>query len=907
MSGETNDTKRLYFFGDEHTEGDGTMKALLGGKGANLAEMARLGLPVPPGFTITTKVCNDYDPAQGLPAGLMDEVRAAIARLEKATGKGFGDPDNPLLVSVRSGAPISMPGMMDTVLNLGLNPTVADGLAVKADSVRFARDSYRRFIQMFGNVVQEVSGHVFERELNAVKAERGVTEDTELDADALSDVIARYKTVYQAETGEAFPDAPWAQLERAIEAVFKSWNNPRAITYRRLNRIADDLGTAVNVQAMVFGNLGEDCGTGVGFTRNPSTGEKHFYGEYLPNAQGEDVVAGIRTPLPVREARAPGLGLEGRSLETAFPSVYTALMDVAEKLETHYKDVQDLEFTFEHGKLYLLQTRTAKRSGPAWFVTQVAFVDEGVVDMNTALSRIPADSIPQLLAPMLDPKADTAGRELAKALNAGPGAAHGKIAFTADDAEARAAKGEKVILVRDETTPEDIHGMHAAQGILTARGGMTSHAAVVARGMGKPCVVGASMIHVDAEAQTVTFGKTVLGPDDEITIDGSTGQVFAGAVDIMPSEVLQVMVSKTLDPADAPLYQAFSRIMAGADEVRRLLVRTNADTPHDTEVAVALGAQGIGLCRTEHMFFEAERIKAVRKMILSNTREEREAALAEIEPMQAEDFRGIFRALAGRPATIRTLDPPLHEFLPHDDDDIAALAADFGRSVEEVNRRIEQLREANPMLGHRGCRLGIAYPEITAMQARAILRAALDVMDEGVEVHPEIMIPLVGNYREFVLQREIVMTEAEALFESMGRSVEFLVGTMIEVPRAALTAGEIAEHAQFFSFGTNDLTQMTLGVSRDDAGSFLPSYVTKGIYDADPFVSLDTVGVGRLVKLAVNEGRATRQDLKVGICGEHGGDPATVGFCHEVGLDYVSCSPYRVPVARLAAAQAALK
>lgn len=904
--------KRIFHFGGGNADGDPSLKALLGGKGANLAGMAKLGLPVPPGFTIATPVCLEYQASHALPSGLMDEVRNSVQVLETLTGKRFGGGDDggscaPLLVSVRSGAAVSMPGMMDTVLNLGFTPAVAADLAKRAGE-RFAADSERRFIQMFGNVVAGIPGDRFEQALHAAKAEHEAASDTDLGATALTSLVETYRSIYAEETGSPFPDDPWDQLTRSIEAVFASWDNPRAVTYRRIQRIADDIGTAVTVQAMVFGNLGEHCGTGVGFTRDPSTGEKVFYGEYLANAQGEDVVAGIRTPLPVKDARAEALGLPGSALETRHSAVHDQLMSVAETLEAHYSDVQDLEFTFEGDSLYLLQTRTAKRSGRAWLMTQVALVDEGAISPKQALLRIPAESLAQVLAPALDAAA-ASGKVLARGLNAGPGAATGKIAFDADDADARAAAGEAVILVREDTTPEDIHGMYAAQGILTARGGLTSHAAVVARGMGKPCIVGCGTLRVDEHAKTLGFegSDVVLGPGDTLTIDGSTGAILQGAQAITNSEVLQVVVDRTLAPEESPTAQAFQRVMAWADEFRRLGIRTNADTPNDAAVAKALGAEGIGLCRTEHMFFEQSRIFAMRRMILAPTQALREQALADIEPMQTADFKGLFRVMRGAPVTIRTLDPPLHEFLPHDDADIAELAQHVGHTVEAVAARVAALRESNPMLGHRGCRLGIAYPEITRMQARAMTRAALEVAQEGVEVTLEIMIPLVGSARELQLQRAEVQSEVDALCKAAGRSVAAKIGTMIEIPRAALTAGEIAPHAEFFSFGTNDLTQMTLGVSRDDAGSFLPDYVAKGIYAVDPFVSVDVAGVGRLMRWAVTEGRAVRPDLKTGICGEHGGDPATVVFCHELGLDYVSCSPFRIPVARLAAAQAALR
>ena len=902
--------KRIFFFGDANTEGSGKQKNLLGGKGANLAEMALIGLPVPPGFTLSTTVCGEFQNSNTLSKEIMEEVRRSIGRLEETTGKGFGNPEAPLLVSVRSGAPVSMPGMMDTVLNLGLNLEVRQGLEQLSGSGVFARDSHRRFIQMFGNVVSGIAGEHFHRELKAVKAFYNADLDTELNQEALDEVIERFLQVYEDKTGERFPEDPWIQLERAISAVFASWNNDRAIAYRRINRIADDLGTAVNVQSMVYGNLGNDCATGVGFTRNPATGEKRFYGEFLANAQGEDVVAGIRTPFPVLAERAATIKVPGCSLEETFPQAYQELMDVAQVLEKHYRDVQDLEFTIENNRLYLLQTRRAKRTGHAWLRTQVELVHEGIISKKTAVERVPAFSLAQVLAPSLDNAdarvAETEGRKLAIGLNAGPGAATGRIAFNSDDAFKRADAGEKIILVREETTPEDISGMHAATGILTARGGLTSHAAVVARGMGKPCVVGCSALHVDAENETLSVGSKVFGRADTITINGSDGSVYLGDIKIVASEVLQVLNEKTLLARNAPTYRAFSELMGWADEFRKLGVRANADNAHDSDVALDLGAEGIGLCRTEHMFFETDRIAAVRQMILAHSVAERKAALAQIEPMQTADFHDIFKTMGSRPVTIRTLDPPLHEFLPHNAGEIRSLAAQMGLPASELNRRVNALRESNPMLGHRGCRLGMHYPEITAMQARAVLRAAVQVKADGIEVKPEIMIPLVGHVAELKDQRAVVLEAAEEVFEETGSSVEFIIGTMIEVPRAALTAEAIAKEAQFFSFGTNDLTQMTLGISRDDAGSFLPDYVRKGVYEVDPFVSLDIDGPGRLLRFAVNEGRKSRPDIKLGICGEHGGDPDTVHFCHEVGLDYVSCSPYRVPAARLAAAQAQL-
>jgi pyruvate,orthophosphate dikinase len=879
--------KWVYNFGGGLNEGRAEMRELLGGKGANLAEMAAIGLPVPPGFTITTEVCTYfYAHDRTYPEGLAEQVRAALARLEEVSGKAFGDPARPLLVSVRSGARVSMPGMMDTVLNLGLNDQTVEGLARASGDSRFAWDSYRRFIQMYGSVVLGVDHHRFEDIIEHVKLERGVTEDTALSAEDWQEVVAGYKEMVQAETGKPFPQDPNEQLWGAIGAVFGSWMNPRAITYRKLHDIPADWGTAVNVQTMVFGNMGEDCATGVCFTRNPSTGENVFYGEYLVNAQGEDVVAGIRTPQPISEALAkPG----EVSLERAMPEAYAELLRVREILERHYRDMQDIEFTIERRKLYMLQTRNGKRTAAAALKIAVDMAHEGLIDEKEAVRRVNPASLDQLLHPTLDPKAPR--RLLAKGLPASPGAASGAVVFSADEAESRAAKGEAVILVRIETSPEDIHGMHAARGILTTRGGMTSHAAVVARGMGRPCVAGAGGITVDYGAQTLSAGGQVVRAGEIITLDGSTGEVFLGAVPMQEPQ----------------LSGDFATLMGWADRFRRLKVRTNAETPLDAETARKFGAEGIGLCRTEHMFFDPNRIGAVRQMILAHDEAGRRAALEKLLPFQREDFIALFRIMAGLPVTIRLLDPPLHEFLPHGPQEIAEVAQAMGQDPAVLERRVAELAEANPMLGHRGCRLGITYPEIYEMQARAIFEGALAVAAETSNPPvPEIMIPLVGIKRELEITRAIIEKVAEQVFAEAGRRLEYSIGTMIELPRAALTADAIAEVADFFSFGTNDLTQTTFGLSRDDAGKFLPFYLEKGILARDPFVTLDVEGVGALVRLASEKGRRTRPALKLGICGEHGGDPASIAFCEEVGLDYVSCSPYRVPVARLAAAQAAL-
>lgn len=875
--------KYVYFFG----EGDASMKLLLGGKGANLAEMTRIGLPVPPGFTITTEACSHfYKNNQTWPEGLEEEVKKSLKVLEEKTGKKFGDPNNPLLVSVRSGAPASMPGMMDTILNLGLNDEVVKGLARLTSNERFAYDCYRRFIQMFGNVVMGVDHSKFEAVLDEVKEEVGAKLDTDLDAAALKKVVEKYKKLYKEHTGEDFPQEPWEQLRRAINAVFLSWNNKRAITYRKIHNIPEDWGTAVNVQMMVFGNMGFDSGTGVGFTRNPSTGEKEYYGEYLLNAQGEDVVAGIRTPKPIKE------------MEKELPQAFEELKKVYEILEKHYKDMQDFEFTIERGKLYLLQTRTGKRTAQAAIRIAVDMVREGLIDEKTAVKRVEPNQINQLLHPQIDRSQPL--RVLAKGLPASPGAASGKVVFDADEAEKLGNDGEKVILVRPETTPDDIHGVVAAQGVLTSRGGMTSHAAVVARGMGKPCVAGCEAIKIDLDKREFTVGDVVVKEGDYITIDGSTGEVILGQVRTIPPQ----------------LSEEFKILLSWADKFRKLGVRANADTPADAKKALEFGAEGIGLCRTEHMFMAPDRLPWVQKMIMAQTLEERKEALAHIEPMQKGDFKEIFRVMEGKPVTIRLIDPPLHEFLPKLEDllvEVATLRAKgiTGPELEEKEKLLKivrNLHEANPMMGLRGCRLGILYPEIVEMQVRAIMEAACELTKEGVKVIPEIMIPLVGHKNEIKVLKEKLDEVAQQVLKEQGVQINYSFGTMIEVPRAALVADQIAEYAEFFSFGTNDLTQMTFGYSRDDAeGKFLFFYEEKGILPEDPFQVLDQEGVGQLMQMAVEKGRKTRPNLKCGICGEHGGEPKSVAFCHKVGLNYVSCSPFRIPIARLAAAHAALE
>ncbi len=870
-------TNYVYLFANGQADGNASMKDLLGGKGAGLAEMTNAGLPVPPGFTISTQACTAYYKAdQAFPQGMWDETLAALNKVEQATGKGFGNKENPLLVSVRSGAKFSMPGMMDTVLNLGLNEETLQGLAVLTQNERFAYDAYRRFIQMFGKIVLDISPEKFEHIFDHQKHKVGVKEDTDLTVDSLKEVCHQFKQLVKKETGNDFPTDPLQQLELSIRAVFASWNGKRAIDYRRVHRISDDLGTAVNVVAMVFGNMGNDSGTGVAFTRNPSTGEKELFGEYLANAQGEDVVAGIRTPKKISQ------------LKEDMPEVYDQFVKVAEMLEKHYKDVQDLEFTIERGKLWMLQTRNAKRTGASAIKIAVDLVEEGIIDKATAVTRVEPGHLDALLHPMIDPSEKL--EVLAKGLPASPGAASGKVVFSPDEAEILAKEGEKVILVRIETAPDDFHGMVAAQAILTARGGMTSHAAVVARGMGKCCVAGCSDLSISYEKELFRVGSQVVNKGDYITVDGTAGRVILGQV-------------KLIDPRPD---ENFHKFMTWVDEFRKLRVRTNADTPHDAEVARKFGAEGIGLCRTEHMFFEGNRIDAMREMIVAKTQEERQHALSKIEPFQTEDFIGIFKAMDGYPVTIRTLDPPLHEFLPHEQAEIDELAQKLNIPSAELTNKIKTLYEANPMLGHRGCRLGIAYPEITEMQARAIFSAAVTVKRQGVNVIPEVMIPLISDVKELISQATLVRKVAEEVFEKEGLSVDYLVGTMIELPRAALTANKIATVAEFFSFGTNDLTQTTYGLSRDDSGRFLPLYVEKKIFAEDPFQVLDQEGVGKLVEMAVQLGRGARENLKVGICGEHGGEPSSVAFCHRVGLNYVSCSPYRVPIARLAAAQAVL-
>jgi pyruvate,orthophosphate dikinase len=888
-------------------EGNKTMRELLGGKGANLAEMTSIGLPVPPGFTITTEVCNFYSAHGDYPAGVDAQLEDALKALEADTGKTFGDASDPLLLSVRSGARASMPGMMDTILNLGLNDTTVEGVIASTGNARFAYDCYRRFVSMYGDVVlgckpeSDEEGDVFEERLEAMKKAKGVTYDTELTADDLKELTAGFKAAVKERTGKEFPDDPRAQLWGAISAVFGSWGNDRAVAYRRLYDIPDDWGTAVNVQTMVYGNTGEESGTGVGFTRNPASGENMFYGEFLVNAQGEDVVAGVRTPRPVSE------------LKELWPDVYDELMDIQRTLEREMRDMQDFEFTIEKGRLFMLQTRNGKRTGLAAIRIAVDMADEGLIGHEEALMRIEPEQLNQLLRPIFDPdmklKAVDEGRVKAKGLPAGPGAATGRVVFNAQDAVAWASRGEKVLLVRDFTSPDDIRGMDAAQGILTAQGGMTSHAALVARQMGKVCIVGCGALDIDMKARSFKVDDASVKEGDWISIDGFTGEVILGALETRPPEVLQVLLEKSMAPEESGSFRYYAEIMEWADKARTLGVRTNADQPDQSANAIAFGAEGIGLCRTEHMFFEGERIMSVREMILAETREAREAALAKLLPMQRDDFAGIFRVMGSRHVTVRTLDPPLHEFLPHDAEDTAKTAAALGVSEDEVRTKVEDLHESNPMLGHRGCRLGIAYPEITAMQVRAILEAACIVKKEGVDPHPEIMIPLVGTKKELEHQEAIVREVAADVFAEQGTQVDYLVGTMIEIPRAALTADEIAEVAEFFSFGTNDLTQMTLGVSRDDAGKFLPLYTSEAleIWPADPFATLDQSGVGQLVEIGIERGRKTRPDLKVGICGEQGGDPETVKFCHRAGMDYVSCSPFRLPVARLAAAQAAIE
>ncbi|MDD3745010.1 MAG: pyruvate, phosphate dikinase [Anaerostipes sp.] len=869
-------TKWVYQF----SEGNAEMRNLLGGKGANLAEMTGLGLPIPQGFTVTTEACtNYYDCGKQISDEVQKQINKYMSELEEIQGKKFGDLNDPLLVSVRSGARVSMPGMMDTILNLGLNDVAVEGFAKKTGNPRFAYDSYRRFIQMFSDVVKEIDKDKFEHALDKLKKTKGAKYDTDLTAEDLKELIERYKKIYKKELGEEFPQEPKEQLLEAIKAVFRSWDNPRAIYYRRMNDIPGDWGTAVNVQTMVFGNMGDTSGTGVAFTRNPSTGEKHIYGEYLINAQGEDVVAGVRTPLPITK------------LKEDLPKCYEQFMEIATTLENHYRDMQDMEFTIQEGKLYFLQTRNGKRTAPAALRIACELVDEKMITKEEAVSRIEAKALDQLLHPNFDPEAIKAAVEIGSALPASPGAAAGKVYFTADSAKLHHEAGENVILVRLETSPEDIEGMHAAEGILTARGGMTSHAAVVARGMGTACVAGCGDISINEAKGNFTLGGKTIREGDYISLDGSTGKIYLGEVRTIP----------------ASISGNFDRIMTWADEIRDLQVRTNADTPADALNAVRFGAQGIGLCRTEHMFFDPERIPKIRRMILSKTTEAREIALNQLIPYQKKDFKELYEVMEGKPVTIRFLDPPLHEFLPTSAEDISALAADMGVTVEEINIRRAGLHEFNPMMGHRGCRLAVTYPEIAKMQTRAVMEAAIEVKQEkGYDIVPEIMIPLVGEKKELAFVKEVVVATAEKVKDYYESDIEYKIGTMIEIPRAALLANEIAEEAEFFSFGTNDLTQMTFGFSRDDAGKFLDSYYDNKIYESDPFARLDQSGVGQLIDMAAKKGRSARPDIHLGICGEHGGDPSSVEFCHRVGLNYVSCSPFRVPIARLAAAQAAL-
>ena len=898
-------SKYVYFFGSGKAEGKGEMKNLLGGKGANLAEMTNIGLPVPSGFTVSTEVCTYYYAnKKSYPKTLKKEVQAALKRVEKAMGKKFGDPKNPLLVSVRSGARASMPGMMDTILNLGLNDEVAEGLAKATNNERFVYDSYRRFVQMYGDVVLGLKPvhkdqiDPFEEIIEAKKHQRGVYQDTELDAADMKELVHLFKKEIKIKTGHEFPEDPEEQLWGAVGAVFQSWNNDRAIAYRKMYDIPESWGTAVNVQSMVFGNMGEDSGTGVAFTRDAASGENYFYGEFLMNAQGEDVVAGTRTPLPLSK------------MAKEDPKMYGQLEKIRKILEKHYRDMMDIEFTIQQGKLYMLQCRVGKRTAFAAIKIACDMVQEKLISEQEALSRIEPDQLNQLLRPIFDLKekksAVEGGRLLAKGLNAGPGAATGRVVFNAPDAEEWRKRGEQVILTRIETSPEDIKGMDASEGILTARGGMTSHAALVARQMGKVCVAGCSSLQIDYSTHTMRVGNKVIQEGDWISLDGTTGEVIEGRVATKPSEVLQVLVDQTLEPKKAPIYQTYAKVMSWADKYRRLAIRTNADQPDQAKNAIAFGAEGIGLCRTEHMFFGEGKIGPMREMILAEDLESRKVALAKLLPLQRADFEGIFEAMDGLPVTIRTIDPPLHEFVPHEEHAQRELAKELGISYEKIAQRVHSLHEFNPMLGFRGCRLGYVFPEITEMQSRAIFEAAANVQARGFKVEPEVMIPLVGNVKELEHQEKIVRRVANEVIAEKGVKLKYKVGTMIEVPRGALTADEIAKVAEFFSFGTNDLTQTTLGVSRDDAARFLVPYVEGEIYAKDPFEVLDRDGVGQLMKIAVEKGRGVRADLKVGICGEHGGEPSSIEFCHMLGQNYVSCSPYRVPIARLAAARAAL-
>jgi pyruvate,orthophosphate dikinase len=908
--------KYVFFFGEGKADGNSGMKDLLGGKGANLAEMTNLGIPVPSGFTISTEVCGYYEKhTGGYPPDLQKEVEAALVKVEQVMGSRFGEPENPLLLSVRSGAARSMPGMMDTILNLGLNDKTVQGLTKRTGDERFAYDCFRRFVAMYGDVVLGLKPQgkdeqdPFEVILEAKKEAKGVHFDHELSAQDLKELVRAYKAEIKKKLGVDFPEDPKAQLWGAIGAVFNSWNNPRAIAYRELNNIPGDMGTAVNVQAMVFGNMGKSSGTGVAFTRDPASGADVFFGEYLMNAQGEDVVAGIRTPQPINKRQKGEKDVP--SLEEEMPQIYQQLDGIRTKLDRHYRDMQDIEFTIQQGKLWMLQTRSGKRTGLAALRIAVDMVRQGLISKEQALLRVEPDQLNQVLRPIFDTqekrKAIDKGKLIAHGLNAGPGAASGKVVFNAPDAEEWAARGEEVLLVRIETSPEDIRGMNAAQGILTARGGMTSHAALVARQMGKVCVAGCGALNIDYRKRQIQVDSHIIKEGDYLSIDGTTGEVILGKIPTRPSEILQVLIEKSLKPEASEIYRYYAELMSWADEVKRLGVRTNADKPDQAAIAVAFGAEGIGLCRTEHMFFEGDRIDAVREMILADDKAGRERALAKLLPMQKGDFKGIFQAMGERPVTIRTLDPPLHEFLPHTQEEIAALARKMGVAPEKLQAKVDALHEANPMLGHRGCRLGIVYPEITAMQAQAIFEAACEVAKAGIKVHPEVMIPLVGDVRELANQRKVVDEKAHEVLSRYKTKIEYKVGTMIEVPRGALTADQVAQEAEFFSFGTNDLTQTTFGISRDDAGKFLNAYLQAEIWEADPFEKLDRAGVGQLMAIAVNKGRATRSDLKIGICGEHGGEPSSVEFCHQIGLNYVSCSPYRVPIARMAAAHAALK
>lgn len=869
--------KYVYLF----SEGDSSMKNLLGGKGVNLCEMTRIGVPVPQGFIVSTDACNQYyEDGKKLATSIEKEIYETMSKLESITGKQFGGKENPLLVSVRSGARVSMPGMMDTILNLGLNDEVVEVISKATNNERFAYDSYRRFIQMFSDVVMGIEKKSFEHLMDVMKENKGVKLDTELSADDLKELVRQFKEHYKKEKGEDFPSDPKKQLIEAVVAVFRSWNNPRAIVYRRMNDYPSSWGTAVNVQEMVFGNKGEQSGTGVAFSRNPSTGENKIFAEYLMNAQGEDVVAGIRTPEPIE------------TLEKRNPEIYKEFIDIVEKLEKHYKDMQDMEFTIEEGKLYFLQTRNGKRTAQAALKIAVDLVEEKLINKEEAILKVEPKQLDTLLHPTFDAQVIKNSTPITKGLPASPGAATGKIAFTAQEAKERASKGEKVVLVRLETSPEDIEGMVAAQGVLTVRGGMTSHAAVVARGMGTCCVAGCGDIKVNEEAKTFELNGKVYGANDYISIDGSSGNVYGEQI-------------KTVLPEISGYFETF---MKWADEIRKLRVRTNADTPKDAEQAIKFGAEGIGLCRTEHMFFESDRISVVREMIVSKTEEQRRAALDRLLPMQRKDFEGLYESMNGYPVTIRFLDPPLHEFLPHKDEEIKDLAKEMGLTFEELKHTVEELHEFNPMMGHRGCRLSVSYPEIAEMQTRAVIEAAINVnKNKGLNIVPEIMIPLVGEVKELKYVKEVVVKTAEEVMKEKGVKLNYMVGTMIEIPRAALTADEIAKEAEFFSFGTNDLTQMTFGFSRDDAARFLADYYDNQIYESDPFARIDEVGVGQLVKIAVEKGKSTRSDIKLGICGEHGGDPSSIEFCHNIGLNYVSCSPFRVPVARLAAAQAQVK